>query len=94
MFIGDFIWLPEIVEKVAIKHRVGQDEVEEVFFNKPRYRFLESGFRAGEDVYTASGQSNAGRYLIVFFIHKRDNRALIISARDMDTAERKRYERK
>ncbi len=94
MFIADFIWLPEIVEKVAIKHRVGLDEVEEVFFNKPRYRFLESGFRAGEDVYTASGQSDAGRYLIVFFIHKRDNKALIISARDMDAAERKRYERK
>ena len=94
MVIADFIWLPEIVEKVAIKHRVGPDEVEEIFFNKPRYRFLESGFRAGEDVYTASGQSDTGRYLIVFFIHKRDNRALIISARDMDAAERKRYERK
>jgi uncharacterized DUF497 family protein len=94
MFIADFIWLPEIVEKVGIKHRVGPDEVEEIFFNKPKYRFLESGFRAGEDVYMASGQSDAGRYLIVFFIHKRDNRALIISARDMDATERKRYERK
>ena len=94
MFIADFIWLPEIVEKVAIKHRVGPDEVEEMFFNKPRYRFVESGFRAGEDLYAASGQSDAGRYLIVFFIHKRDNKALIVSARDMDGAERKKHERK
>ena len=94
MFIADVVWLPEIVEKVAIKHRVGPDEVEEIFFNKPKYRFLESGFRVGEDVYTASGQSDSGRHLIVFFIHKRDNRALIISARDMDASERKRYERK
>jgi hypothetical protein len=31
MFIADFIWLPDIVEKIAIKHRVGPDEVEDIF---------------------------------------------------------------
>jgi uncharacterized DUF497 family protein len=40
------------------------------------------------------GQTDSGRYLIVFFIHKKDNRALILSARDMTSAERKRYEKK
>jgi hypothetical protein len=67
---------------------------EEVFFNRPRYRFVESGYRPGEDVYSASGQTDAGRYLIVFFIHKLDNTALILSARDMDKKERRHYERK
>ena len=94
MYIDDFIWLPSILDKVEIKHRVSQDEVEEIFFNRPRYRFVESGHRGSEDVYAASGQTEAGRYLIVFFIHKSSNTALILSARDMDTKERRRYERK
>ncbi len=93
MFIDDFVWLTEIAEKLAIKHRVSQDEVEEVFFNGPRYRFVESGHRPGEDVYSAGGQTDSGRYLIVFFIHKRANTALVLSARDMDRAERKQHER-
>lgn len=93
MYIDDFIWLPDIVEKLAVKHRVTQDEVEEVFFNRPQYRFVESGHRAGEDVYAASGQTDTGRYLIVFFLRKPDHFALILSARDMDQKERRRYER-
>ena len=67
MYIDDFIWLPDIVEKLAIKHRVTQDEVKEVFFNRPRYRFVESGYEPNEDVYSATAQTDGGRFLIVFF---------------------------
>ena len=94
MYIDDFVWLPDILEKLVIKHHVTQDEAEEVFFNRPRYRFVESGHATGEDVYSASGQTDEGRYLIVFFIHKPNNTALILSARDMNGAERRHYERK
>ena len=94
MHIDDFIWLPDIIQKLAVKHQVTQDEVEEVLFNSPRFRFVESGNRMGEDVYAATGQTDAGRYLIVFFIHKPGYRALILSARDMDSKERKRHEKK
>jgi uncharacterized DUF497 family protein len=94
MRIDDFVWLTEIANKVATRHRVTPDEAEEVFFNNPKYRFVESGHRSGEDVYSAGGQTDAGRYLIVFFIYKADNTALILSARDMNAAERRRYERK
>ncbi len=81
MYIDDFIWLPGIVEKLALKHNVSQDEVEEIFFDRPRYYFVESGYREGEDVYSASGQTDAGRYfLAIFFVHKPNNIALIISA--------------
>jgi len=93
MYIDDFIWLPDIVGKLAVKHRLTQDEVEEVFFNRPRFLFVEQGHRSGEDVYAATGQTDAGRYLSVFFIHKPANTALIISARNMDQKERKRYGR-
>ncbi|MDE0397986.1 MAG: BrnT family toxin [Candidatus Poribacteria bacterium] len=71
-----------------------EKEVEEIFFNRPKYRFVESGYREGEDVYSAAGQTDAGRYLIVFFIQKEKNLALILSARDMDQKERRRYEKK
>jgi uncharacterized protein len=94
MYIDDFIWLPDIIEKLAAKHQVTQDEVEEVFFNRPHYRFIESGYQLGEDVYAALGQTKAGRYLIVFFIHKPGHLALILSARDMDHKERRQYERR
>jgi uncharacterized protein len=94
MIIDDFVWLPDIIDKLASKHRVTEEEAEEIFFNQPRYRFSESGYRPGEDVFSAWGQTDAGRYLIVFFIHKSANTALILSARDMDDKERQRYERK
>ena len=94
MYIDDFIWLPDIIEKLAVKHHVTQDEAEEVFFNRPKYRFVERGYTPGEDVYSASGQTDAGRYLIVFFIHKPAHIALVLSARDMDENERRRHERK
>jgi uncharacterized protein len=94
MRIDGFIWLSAFVEKLEVKHHVIQNEVEEVFFNRLRFRFVESGHQAGEDVYAVSGPTDDGRYLIVFFICKPGNKALILSAREMDRKERKMYERK
>lgn len=70
MYIDDFFWLAEIEDKLAAKHEITREEVEEVFFNKPRFRFVETGNYPEENVYSVSGQTNAGRYLIVFFIYK------------------------
>jgi len=50
--------------------------------------------RQGEDVYAAMGRTKAGRYLVVFFVHKADQRILILTARDMTVAERRRYGKK
>lgn len=66
MIIDDFIWLPDIIDKLIFKHHVIQDEAEEVFFNRPRFRFVEKGCIKGENVYSAGGQTDADRYLIVF----------------------------
>lgn len=41
MFIDGFLWLPAIIEKLIVKHHVTQDEVEDVFFNRPYFRFIE-----------------------------------------------------
>jgi len=92
--IRALIWLEEIVEKLARKHNVSQEEVRQVLLNSRHFRFVEKGHRTGENMYSALGQTDAGRYLIVFFVHKRRNQALILSARDMTDAERGRYEKK
>lgn len=92
--IDEFFWLPQIIEKLIIKHQVSSEEVEQVFFNHPRFRFHEKGRIRGEDMYTALGQSNEGRYLVVFFILKPGRTAFVISARDMEPSEQRRYERK
>lgn len=88
------IWLADIVEKIIWKHNVTENEVLEIFEKKPHFRFIEKGYRNAENVYAALGQTNAGRYLIVFFVYKIDKEALIVSARDMTKAERKKYEEK
>ncbi len=94
MKIIGFIWLEDIVQKLIWKHSVDVTEVTELFNNKPRFHFVEKGNRKGENVYAAKGRSDDGRYLICYFIQKPDNKALILSARDMTPAERKRYARK
>ena len=91
MQINGMIWLQKIVEKLAEKHHISQDEVEQVLFNNPQFRFLEEGNIDGENVYSAYGRTDDGRYVTVIFIRKLGNNALIISARDMDRKERKQY---
>ena len=93
MQIDEIIWKQQFVEKLATKHGVEQTEVEEVLSNRPRFRFVSKGDWPGEDLYSAMGQTDTGRYLIVFFIQKPNRRALIVSARDMDKTERRNYGR-
>ncbi len=93
MNIEGVIWLRAIVDKLAFKHHVETDEVEEVFGGKPKFRFVEKGEREDENVYLALRQTEAGRYLTVLFIYKKTKEALILSARDMANKERKMYGR-
>ena len=94
MKIRGIIWLREVVDKLAVKHRVEPHEVEETLSNTKHFRFVEKGGRNGEDVYIALGRSDAGRYLAILFIYKKTREALILSARDMAVRERKQYGKK
>jgi uncharacterized DUF497 family protein len=94
MYIDDIIWLDDVVDKIQYKHRVSPEEVEEVFYNIPKYRKAQKGKYEGEDLYYAYGRTDSGRYLLVIFIYKKTQDALIISARDMDKKERKGYGKK
>jgi len=94
MKIEGIIWFQKIVDKIASKHHVETHEVEELFKNRPRFRFIEKGEREEEDIYLALGQTKAGRYLSVLFIYKKTKDALILSARDMAKRERRQYGKK
>ncbi len=89
------IWLPVYLIKIETKHGVYQDEIQHVLLSNPRIRRVGKGKRRkGEHLYAAYGQTEAGRYLVIFFIYKVGHEALIISARDMDKKERRQYGRK
>lgn len=87
------IWHEKIIEKIEQKHNVQQYEVREVFDESPIFRYVEKGLQPNENIYAALGQTNSGRYLIIFFIYKVNKHALIVSARDMTRSERKKYEK-
>ena len=91
--ITDVIWKDRYVEKLATKHDVTTSQAEEVLFCRPVVRKVAKGHVRGEDVYAAMAQISNGRYLIVFFISKKQGMALPISARDMNASERKYYGR-
>jgi len=94
MKVVGIIWLRHVADKLAWKHGLSTDEVEQVFSSAPRFRHMEAGDVDGEDLYAALSRTAAGRYLIVFFVYKASNEALIVSARDMTRKERKAYGRK
>jgi uncharacterized DUF497 family protein len=89
--ITDILWKEAVVEKLIGKHNVSIAEAEQALLSKPVVRRMVKGRLRGEDVYAAMAQIASGRYLIVFFIDKKRGVALPISARDMDSAERKYY---
>jgi uncharacterized DUF497 family protein len=94
MNIETIIWLRDIIENIERKHHVTTEEVEQVFSNRPRFRFLEKGRVEGEDLYAAMGQTDEERYVIVYFIRKPQHEALVIGARDMENDERGKHGKK
>ena len=93
MRLAGFIWLEEFVDKLATKHAVQTEEVEQVLLHAPYLTRSERGRVRGEDLYRALGRTDDGRQLAVFFVLKRSGSALVISAREMQAVERRQYER-
>ncbi|RME60119.1 MAG: BrnT family toxin [Caldilineae bacterium] len=93
MDIRGVIWLAQFVEKLESKHNVSTSEVEDVLLSTRWIRRVQRGDVRGEDLYVALGQTQAGRYLAVFFVWKKSGDVLPISARDMDRKERRLYAR-
>lgn len=79
---------PHIEDKLASKHGVTVEEVEEVC--ESRFRPLR--LRAG--LYALLGTTDAGRYLVVILAPKGGGAWKVVTARDMQPDERRRFRRK
>ncbi len=55
MKIKGIVWLDSIVDKISIKHGVSQEEVRQILQGRAMFRFVENGYRQGEDVYAELG---------------------------------------
>lgn len=67
------------------EHGVVPEETEELFQNRPWI------VKPGGEKYLAYGQTLAGRYLLVVFAKKSEQRIRVATARDMTAAEKKNY---
>ena len=63
-----------IVDKIAQSTPSSSQRSERYSITGRSFVLLKRGHRLGENVYSALGPIDAGRYLVVFFIHKRKGR--------------------
>lgn len=89
--LSGFDWNEGNREKNWIKHKVDYKEGEEIFFNKPLFIDEDVKYSSQEKRFETLGRTDKGRGLFVVFT-LRDNKIRIISARDQDNKERRRYE--
>lgn len=89
-FLG-FQWDRGNSNKNLLKHNVQNWECEQVFFNKPLLVLEDPGHSVAEKRWAVFGKTDSGRLLVVIFT-KRGNLVRVISARDMNSKEKKFYE--
>jgi uncharacterized DUF497 family protein len=90
MQFDEFIWPDERIEHIAA-HGVVPDEVEEICFAKPM--ILRTKSLGKNPVYYVYGQTRAGRYLLCIVIQFPEGKCYPVTARDMTTRERRRYQK-
>lgn len=88
-----FEWDEGNIDKNLVKHNVTNKESEQVFLNEPNFIFKDEKHLTQEKRYMVWGVANIGRKLSVVFT-MRGKKIRIISARDMNRKERRRYEEK
>lgn len=88
-----FEWDKGNIDKNLKRHKVTNQEAEEVFRNKPVYVLEDIKHSLKEKRYMLWGITNERRKLTIIFCF-RDNNVRIISARDMSQKERRSYEEK
>lgn len=82
-----FWWDENNIEHIA-NHGVEPYEAEEVIDDSLRI------LKAGQDRYAAYGQTDNGRYLLVVYALKSENRIRVITARDLTVAEKRQVRRR
>lgn len=88
--ISDILWPVDRVEHIA-KHNVDMHEVEEVCFGEPLV--LRAKSKGDNPVYYILGQTASGRYLFCVIIHFPDGKGYPVTARDMTSKEKNRFQK-
>jgi hypothetical protein len=78
-------------EDHILRHRVDTDEAEDVF--EDHHRVVQPTRKAGEPRFVVTGQTRDGRLLAVVYTRRRST-IRVITARDANEAERRRYRRR
>ena len=88
----EFDWDKGNTNKKWIKHKVTNEEAEEIFFNEPLTIFEDLNHSSKEERFVSYGRTDEGRKLTIIFIIRK-NKIRIISARDQNRKEGKIYEK-
>jgi len=86
-----FQWDDKNQDKIRIRHKVTKFECEEIFFNQPLLIGVDSKHSQNENRYFVLGRSDRNRFLFTVFTI-RNNLIRVISARDMNNKEKRKYE--
>lgn len=92
--LSRLVWTDENIEHIA-RHQVTPEEVEEVCFSEqaPLVRRGRGSQRRGSRrLYYILGQTESGRYLFIVLRLLEKGDGWVVTARDMDSSERKMYE--
>jgi MFS family permease len=84
----EIVWTEESREQIA-RHRVTEDEVEQIVCSRPRYTE-----RVGEDATLVFGETTPGRMLLVVLVNAMDGRFHVATARPMKDVECRAFWRK
>jgi uncharacterized DUF497 family protein len=85
-----FDWDPQNTDKIWRKHRVSPFECEQIFFNRPLLVNPDEAHSQAETRFLVLGRTDSGRLLFLVFT-ARNSLVRVVSARDMNRAEREVY---
>jgi uncharacterized DUF497 family protein len=85
-----FEWDKENSDKIWLKHKVSPFECEQIFFNQPVVVAPDEAHSRAEPRFYVLGRTDAERLFFLVFT-TRKNLVRVISARDMNRAEREVY---
>lgn len=86
-----FEWDEGNSDKNWIRHRVTRSECEEVFFNKPLTISKDTKYSTDKEIrFYSLGRTDSNRFLFIVFTI-RNQYIRVISARDMNNKERRKY---
>jgi len=85
-----FEWDEENSDKIWRKHKVSPFECEQIFFNQPLVAAPDDTHSHAETRFYVLGRTDAERLLFLVFTARKD-RVRVVSARDMNRAEREVY---